>query len=96
MNCAIPMGDLITSNDSWQEHQAEVNATGLTPTDPRECAIVTWLFPANYTAIVRGKNGATGVALVEAYHLDAGQSSPRCGVRAALPNCAAGRRSCRA
>jgi DNA-binding beta-propeller fold protein YncE len=66
-------GGLITSNDNWQEHQVEVDATSLAPTDPRECAIAAWLYPANYTAVVRGKNGATGVGLVEAYHLNAGQ-----------------------
>ena len=66
-------GGLITSNDSWQEREAEVNATSLAPTDPRECAIVAWLFPANYTALVRGQNGAAGIALVEAYHLNGGQ-----------------------
>ena len=65
-----PNGGLVVSNDNWQEHEAEVNATGLAPTDPRESAIVAQLSPANYTAIVRGKNGATGVALVEAYDLN--------------------------
>jgi DNA-binding beta-propeller fold protein YncE len=65
-----PNGGLVVSNDNWQEHEAEVNATGLAPTDPRESAIVARLYPANYTAIVRGKNGATGVALVEAYDLN--------------------------
>jgi DNA-binding beta-propeller fold protein YncE len=66
-------GGLITSNDNWQEHEAEVTATLLAPTDPRESAIVARLYPANYTAIVRGKNGTTGVALVEAYYLSIGQ-----------------------
>jgi hypothetical protein len=66
-------GGLITSNDNWQEHEAEVNATSLTPTDPRESAIVATLYPANYTAILRGKNGASGVAVVEAYQLTGGQ-----------------------
>jgi hypothetical protein len=66
-------GGLITSNDDWQERAAEVNATSLAPTDPRESAIVATLYPANYTAVVRGKNGAAGVALVEAYHVAAGQ-----------------------
>ncbi|MEY2529252.1 MAG: hypothetical protein QOJ05_1342, partial [Verrucomicrobiota bacterium] len=66
-------GGLITSNDSWQEHETEVAATSLAPTDPRECAIVAWLYPANYTAVVRGQNGATGVGVVEAYHLNSGQ-----------------------
>ncbi len=65
-----PNGGLVVSNDNWQEHEAEVNATMLAPTDPRESAIVAQLYPANYTAIVRGKDGATGVALVEAYHLN--------------------------
>jgi hypothetical protein len=63
-------GGLVTSNDNWQEHEAEVNATLLAPSDPRESAIVARLYPANYTAIVRGKNGATGVALVEAYYMN--------------------------
>ncbi len=65
-----PNGGLVVSNDDWQEHEAEVNATLLAPTDPRESAIVARLYPANYTAIARGKNGATGVALVEAYYLN--------------------------
>ena len=63
-----PNGGLVVSNDNWQEHEAEVNATSLAPTDPRESAIVATLYPANYTAIARGKDGATGVALVEAYY----------------------------
>jgi hypothetical protein len=67
-----PNGGLISSNDNWQEHEAEVNATLLAPTDPRESAIVATLYPANYTAIARGKNAATGVALVEAYQLNVG------------------------
>ena len=62
-------GALIATNDDWQEHEAEVNATMLPPTDPRESVIVATLYPANYTAIARGKNGSTGVALVEAYYL---------------------------
>jgi DNA-binding beta-propeller fold protein YncE len=66
-------GVLIASNDDWQEHEAEVNATMLAPKDPRESAIVARLYPANYTAIARGKNGATGVALVDAYYLIVGQ-----------------------
>ena len=38
--------------------------------DDRESAIVETLAPGAYTAIVRGKNDTTGVALVEAYHLN--------------------------
>jgi hypothetical protein len=65
-------GGLITSNDDWQEHESEVNGTSLAPTDPRESTVVATLYPANYTAVVRGKNSATGIALVEAYHLTVG------------------------
>jgi hypothetical protein len=64
-----PYGALIAANDDWREHEADVNATSLAPSDPRESAIVARLYPANYTAIVRGKNDATGVASIEAYYL---------------------------
>lgn len=47
-----------------------ISATGIPPTDNRESAILITLKPGNYTAIVRGKSGATGVALVEVYNLD--------------------------
>ena len=36
---------------------------------PQMIALVQTLAPGNYTAVVTGVNGATGVALVEAYHL---------------------------
>jgi glucose/arabinose dehydrogenase len=62
-------GVLMETNDNWKENQAEVEATGLAPGDDRESVIVTTLSPANYTAIVRGLNGTTGVALVEAYDI---------------------------
>jgi hypothetical protein len=63
-------GALVTSNDDWQSDQeAEIEATGIPPSDPQESAIVATLLPTNYTAIVRGANDTTGVALVEVYHL---------------------------
>ena len=62
-------GVLMETNDNWKENQAEVEATGLAPNDDRESVIVTTLSPGNYTAIVRGANGLTGVALVEAYDI---------------------------
>jgi phospholipase/lecithinase/hemolysin len=63
-------GALIGSNDDWKNGQVQpVQATQLAPTDDRESAIVAFLAPGNYTAIVRGKAGATGVALVEAYRI---------------------------
>ena len=62
-------GRLIASNDNWRSNQAQIISTGIPPTDNRESAILMTLNPGNYTAIVRGKNGATGVALVEVYNL---------------------------
>jgi hypothetical protein len=63
-------GSLIFSNDDWRTTQEQqIKDTGVPPTDDRESAIVATLDPGNYTAIVRGKNGTTGVALVEVYGL---------------------------
>jgi len=64
-------GAIIAFNDNWRDtQQTEIEATGLAPTDNRESAIVSTLAPGNYTAIVRGKNGTVGIALVEVYGLN--------------------------
>jgi hypothetical protein len=61
-------GALIVSNDNWKDtQQTEIQATGLAPSNDAESAILRTLAPGNYTAIVRGKNNTTGVALVEVY-----------------------------
>ena len=68
-------GDLIAMNDNWMENSAEDQATltndGLAPTDDLESAIVADLVAGLYTAIVSGKDGTTGVGLVEIYHVAA-------------------------
>ncbi|MEO7723079.1 MAG: DUF4331 domain-containing protein [Chthoniobacterales bacterium] len=62
---------LIATNDNWKDSQeAEIAATGLAPINNAESAIVADLAPGAYTMIIRGKNGTTGVALVEGYDLD--------------------------
>ena len=64
-------GKIILRNDDWRSTQSSaIIATSIPPTDNRESAIVITLKPGDYTAIVRGKNGATGVALVEVYNLE--------------------------
>ena len=64
-------GNLIISNDNWKETQEQaITATGLAPTNDAESAILATLSAGPYTAIVSGKNGTTGVALVEAYQID--------------------------
>ena len=69
-------GATITTNDNWkivdgtsQSQEADVRASGAPPSDDRESALLATLAPGNYTAVVRGKNGTTGVGLVEAYNL---------------------------
>ena len=64
-------GNLIASNDDWQDPQIQaVRATNLAPSNTKESAIVAaFLSPGNYTAVVRGKNNATGVATVESYRI---------------------------
>ena len=60
----------VVFNDNWNDNQENlIAATGIPPTDYRESAIVIGLDPGAYTAIVAGKNGATGIALVEVYDL---------------------------
>ena len=48
---------------------AALTSAGLALANDLESAIVIDLGPGNYTAVLSGVNGATGVALVEAYHL---------------------------
>jgi hypothetical protein len=63
-------GLLISSNDDWPESQSDdLQAIGLAPADAAESAILIRLATGSYTAIVRGKNDTTGVALVEIYDL---------------------------
>ena len=64
-------GMLLASDDDWRDRQeSAIQASGLAPSDDRESAIVASLGAGNYTAVVRGKNNTTGVALVEVYRLE--------------------------
>jgi hypothetical protein len=59
------------TNDNWRDTQeAQVAADGIPPTNDFESAIDATLAPGAYTALVRGKNNTSGVALVEVYDLD--------------------------
>ena len=64
-------GDVtLSSNDNWRDspgQASQIIETVLQPTDDREPAILAYLNPVTYTAIVRGKNDSTGNALVEVY-----------------------------
>ena len=72
-------GAPIASNNNWQttiiggiitsDQVQDIQNSGHAPGDANESAIIADLPPGNYTAIVRGVNNTTGVALVEAYDL---------------------------
>jgi hypothetical protein len=73
-------GALIASNNNWMatiiggiimtNQVRDIMNSGYAPGDGRESAIIAELPAGNYTAIVRGVNNTTGVALVEVYDLD--------------------------
>jgi hypothetical protein len=65
-------GNLLDTNDDWvnSPHKQEISDSTLAPPNNKESAIIRALPPANYTAVVRGASGASGVALVELYDLD--------------------------
>lgn len=63
-------GALLASNDDWQDDPAaagQLTALGLGLQDPNESGIVATLQPGPYSAILAGKNGGTGIGLVEIY-----------------------------
>src|SRR5438105_6827760 len=65
-------GNLLASNDDWGSgtQAAAISASGYQPSDAREAAILATLPHGSYTAILRGVNDGTGIALVDAYDLD--------------------------
>jgi hypothetical protein len=78
-------GAVIATNDDWQttiiggiigsSQVGDIQNSGHAPTAASESAIIADLAPGNYTAIVRGVNSTTGVALVEVYDLSPAASS---------------------
>jgi plastocyanin len=70
-------GNVIKFDDNWKDsQQLEIEAAGKEPENELESAILLTLLPGSYTAIVAGKDGTTGVALVEVYRIpDPGAAS---------------------
>lgn len=65
-------GNPLFTNDDWMnssQKQQIIDST-IPPSDPKESAIVATLQPGNYTAIMSGVGGATGIGVVELYDLD--------------------------
>jgi hypothetical protein len=64
-------GNLLASNDNWQDTQAtEIEEAGLAPSAPAEAAILITLPRGSYTAVLSAADGvSSGVALAELYKL---------------------------
>ena len=63
-------GQIVVNNDNWADvpsQAAELQALNLAPSNPAESAIVATLPPGLYTAVVAGRNGETGIGLIEVY-----------------------------
>jgi cyclophilin family peptidyl-prolyl cis-trans isomerase len=64
-------GDVVDSNDDWMTspQKTQIQSSGLAPTDTKESAVLQTLAAGQYTAVVHGANGGTGVGSVEVYQL---------------------------
>ena len=65
-------GTTLVSNDNWQDDPAsaaQLAINGLALHNNLESGIFTTLPPGAFTAILAGKNGGTGIGLVEVYNL---------------------------
>jgi hypothetical protein len=65
-------GTILVSNDNWGDDPASASAltaNNLALQNSLESGIFTTLAPGPYTAILAGKNGGTGIGLVEVYNL---------------------------
>ena len=69
-------GATLATNDNWkvndqtqQSQESAIRSTAVAPPSDLEPAIVATLSPGPYTAVVRGKNNATGIGLVEVYNI---------------------------
>ena len=64
-------GGLLEENDNWLDspNKSAITDSGIAPSSNAESAIVRTLSPGAYTAVVRGVNNSTGIAVVEVYAL---------------------------
>ena len=65
-------GALLVANDNWQDdasQAAQLTSHSLALTDTNESGIYASLPPGSFTAILAGKDGGTGIGLVEIYNV---------------------------
>ena len=68
-------GVALATSDDWKlapdgspsPDQAKLADSGFAPSNDKEPAVLLTLPPGAYTAIVRGKNGGTGIAIIEVF-----------------------------
>ena len=61
-------GNVVQTNNDWKNtQQAAIQATGLAPPNALEAAILAPVAAGNYTAILSGNGGGTGIGLLEVY-----------------------------
>jgi hypothetical protein len=78
-------GALLATNDNWRttniggvltsSQLVDLVASTVPPTNDAESALVVTLNPGAYTALVRGANNSTGIAVIEGYDLDTDKAS---------------------
>lgn len=76
---------VIASNDNWKttviggiitsDQVAEIQASGVAPSNDAESALIGTLTPGGYTAQVRGVNNSTGIGVAEAFDLSIGSGA---------------------
>jgi cyclophilin family peptidyl-prolyl cis-trans isomerase len=64
-------GTKLDENNDWETsaNKAQIQASGLAPTNSKESAVLQTLAAGPYTAVVRGANSGTGIGSVEVYQL---------------------------
>jgi hypothetical protein len=65
-------GVLLVANDNWQDDAAsaaQLAAAGFAPQNSFESGVFVSVPPGAFTAILAGKDGGTGIGLVEIYNL---------------------------
>lgn len=63
-------GNVVQNDNDWKDTQeVAIEATGLAPTNNFESSIVVSVPAGNYTAILSGNGGGTGIGLLEVYKL---------------------------
>jgi len=65
-------GELLATNDNWNDAatRQQIADTGLAPANDLESALWGVINPGAYTVVLAGKNGGTGIGLIEVYDLD--------------------------